>query len=301
MSDLLAHGRAHPRGMVPAQRTRARRGEALMDALAPYLADRAAFAALHEALAAPPEARTAALGALASDLAARPPGPAEAHALARYLDALIDVETLAVDLRAGAVSPRLTGPVLDAALGARALLPPATDPRLAPFPPIELHPSASRRWTVRAGYATDRGAAALGLRFGVIDEQPGTQRAARLRPSARTVFLVSDLSLHWDGRGAPTLDASRFTVLRLEGFGHGVRATDGALGSRLGLALGLGLESTPSAPERTSGVALHAGARLTVAADEAFSDYLVLGLDLRLGAWIRAEYPVRASLDAGLP
>ncbi|TNF32788.1 MAG: DUF4105 domain-containing protein, partial [Deltaproteobacteria bacterium] len=300
VSQLLALGRARPLGAVLSQRTRARRGEEARDTISEKLSKTPGFAALHEARHGTPVERVAALQAFAAQLDPATLDAAAATDLARYLDATLDVETFATDEATGAVDPRRTGPAVDAALALRASLPIGASARLDPFPPVEVRPSASRRWTTRLGWDVTRQAAGLALRYAVIDEQPGTQRAARLRPAGRTVLLASELHLRWRGEDTPSVDHSRLTLLRVDGFGQGVRTTDGALGARLGLGFGVTLESTPSARSPTSGVVASIGPNLTVAADEPFSRYLVVGLEVRGSAWLEAATPLRASVDARL-
>jgi len=300
VSELLRSGRARPLGVVPSQRTRARGAEARQAELAEGLSDVPGFTALHDARFGSISERTAALTAFTRDLDLGRLEAAELDALARYVDATIDVETLAADTATGAADPSVTGPTLDAALELRRRLPPTETARLEPFPDYAITASASRTYDLSFGWDPSRRQLGLRFRRGVIDEQPGTQRAARLRPSARTEFLVSELDLRWDGEGLPRIERSRVSILRIDGFGHGVRTTDGWLGSRLGFGFGLALQSTPFSQDRTTGLEIGAGPRLTLLADEAFSDYLVVGVELHLEGWLGADDPVRAAVDGVL-
>jgi len=132
VSNLLRLRRARPLGMVLSQRTKARRGETVQAELAPSLVSVPGFLALHNARFGPTAARAAALTAFANGLDVAALDPVAAAALARYLDATLEIETLATDVDGGESDPRRTGPALDAALALRARLPIATPPRALP-------------------------------------------------------------------------------------------------------------------------------------------------------------------------
>lgn len=315
VSALLTADRATPRGLVPSLHTLAFRGERRARAAAERLRAVPNLAGPVDALAArlsgPPTDRAAAYERFARDVDLEALGPAGAGEVTALADALVDLEAFASHReRSGAAASAgddddgvardesAVSAALDAALAMRRRLPPRATARLEPFPPYDVVASASRRWTVTSAWEAGADAAALTLRYAVIDEQPGMQRAAPLRPSARTEFLASEIQLRLGGDGRPSVAWTRLTLVDIAGFGHGIVATDGWLQSRMGFGFAVATEAAPSGPGPVGGLVTRGAVYLTLAADDAFSRYLVVGLDLRVGAWLGGDEGFRVGAGA---
>ncbi|MBL8785779.1 MAG: DUF4105 domain-containing protein [Deltaproteobacteria bacterium] len=320
MSLLLTAGRARPRAILPSRYTRAAVAEQRLDALYPALAraDIPGLADLHAQRTASPEARSAALRAVEQAIRGdHGPGPAAAERLAAYVDALIDIETWALDVRLGKVDPAATSSALDAALDLRARLPIRSDERfLDPPRDTPIPGSGSRHRELRGGVLVSNplggstGAtearALLTLRLAVLDERLSEPRQVVMRRSGRTVILGSETTLSTDGRSL-TLEEERMTLLDTATWGLGPETELGWLGSRLGYHFAIESSSRPR-EDLDFALRVRGGLGLTLAADTegglALSDYLVVGLTFEAGGWSNGQADVRLgagpSLEAGL-
>ncbi|MCC6622874.1 MAG: DUF4105 domain-containing protein [Deltaproteobacteria bacterium] len=311
VSGLIAAGRARPRGIIRAQRTRAAEAEARQDALAPALARVPGFPALHAARWSPPEARAAALGTFAAldptaALAITSRGPrddATLAALTEYVDLVIDVEAQAIVQRDGAFDPAATSAPLEAALDLRATLPIRPDVREAPFPPWRIGPSGSRHVQLSTG-VSDAGRLEAAVTVAVLDEEAGEARAVSLRRSGRNVVMRSETRISTDGAGAPVVESEELTLLEIASWGVGPRTDRSWLASRMGFVASFGSESWPR-EGMPFALLLRGGPGLTLVASDDFAAHLVVGADVVLETWAidaaRFRGGVGAFVEAALP
>ncbi|MCC6620776.1 MAG: DUF4105 domain-containing protein [Deltaproteobacteria bacterium] len=285
VSMLVAAGRAAPREVLAARKTRAIAAEAAREwAGAPT--SRPEVAAVHAARWGTAEERTRALEALARSLEDDPIDPArgrdEATALARYLDEVLDIESFAVDQALRQTTALATSPALDAALAARAALPQATVQGQVRAPEGPIRRAGSRRGMISADW-TSGGRALVGWRAAVLAEEAGEARVIGLRRASRMRLLDNALTLSTDGRGV-ALEEERLTVLASATWGTGVRTDEGWLASRLGFGMAL---ETWSRPRDGMPFAIRAalGPGLTLLASDDFGSHLVIASELALASW----------------
>ncbi len=284
VSNILLAGRARPRAIIPARRTRAIDAEAARDALGAKLGDHPGLAALQHAHAGDVDARAAALRAFAAILDAAGDGPLGPNALdlAAYVDAWLDLETWAVDAKTGGADPAATSPALDAALDLRARLPLRPEARVDPFPAGPSRPDGSRRSAYEIGLAPG-GRATARFAFAVIDEEAGEARQVSLRRTGRMTLLRSETTLSTDGRKL-ALEQMRLTLIDQATWGWGPRIDQSWFASRLGFAFSLTSLSRPR-EGMPFALTMRFGAALTLAASRNFSSFLVAGLGLDLSHW----------------
>ncbi len=317
VSLLLEHGRAVPRGTIPARKTEAReaerRREALGDSLARTLTTLPQLARAHAARWSRPASRAATLRelvhALEGDLlrSAEPTASSASReaidTLAAWADAVLDVEAFAVDQATHGYSPGASSPALEAALDLRSLLP--ASPRyetglhepldLQPLPAGPTRPSGSRRATVQVHAlsplsSTDPTTTRLGLGWqtSVLDEDIGEPRLVTLARGSRMRLLVNELVVSSDGAGL-TVERDRLVLVDSLTLGDGVRTDTGWVGARLGFGFGLELMSMPRIGLPFM-VHLYGGPTLTLATSRDFSNHLALQLDLDAATWTRVAH-----------
>ncbi len=304
VSLLLEAGRARPKAVLPSRFTRAAVAEgrlvALMDAMGDALTKIPGLAELHRVRTGPVADRHRALLALDATTQERAMDPAQADALATYVDALIDVETWAIDRRLGKIDPSATSPILDVALDVRARLPMHDDERFFPLPPEPLLPSGSRLREVQVGMSGDR--PLLRLELAVIEERTGEPRAVVLRRSGRMTVLRSETAIVLDGN-AVHLDEERVVIFDSGTFTYGPVTELGWWRSRMGFQFSAETLSRPR-DDLAFALRVRGGLNVTLAASDDFADHLVIGGSIEGSAWSNGLADLRGAaglfVEAGL-
>ncbi len=304
VSLLLENERARPLAVLPSRHTRAavveRRLPELMAAMSPTLRRLPGLMALHRQRAGDVDARTQALRTLDASLTARALDPGDADRLARYVDALIDIETWAIDVRLGKIDPTATSPALDAALDLRASLPMREDERFFPLERMPLLPSGSRTRALSLGLAGSRPIARLSL--AVIDEATAEPRQILLRQGGRMTVLKNETALAFD-RDTVRLHEERVVIIDTATWSLGPVTELGWFSSRLGFHFAAETLSRP-ADGLDLALRVRGGLGLTLAASDDFADHLVIGASLEGASWSHGEADVRAGaglfVEAGL-
>ena len=294
VSLLLAAGRATPRAILPSRHTRAAVAEGRLDELIEKMprGERSipGLDRLHAVRTGDVAAREQALKAVHAAIEERAFEPELAHALAAYVDALIDVETWAIDVRLGKYDPAATSPALDEALDLRASLPMLEDERFLPFPERRITPSGSRRREVRLGLAGERPIARLTL--AVLDEATGEPRRVLLRQGGRMTVLRSETAIAWADE--VVLEEERVVIFDTGTWSLGPETELGWWSSRLGFHFAAETLSRPQ-DDLDFALRVRGGLGLTLAASADFADHLVLGLSLEGSAWSHGAADVRLS------
>lgn len=295
VSLLLEAGRATPKAILPSRYSRAALAEGRLEEIIERMprGERKipGLAALHRVRTGDVAARERALKIVYAAIQERALEPEAARALAAYVDALIDVETWAIDVRLGKYDPAATSPALDAALDVRARLPMGEDDRFVPFPERALTPSGSRRREVRIGLAGRRPVARLGL--AVLDEATAEPRAILLREGGRVTVLRSETAVAWEG-GEVRLEEERVVIFESATWSLGPETELGWWGSRLGFHFAAETLSRPR-DGLDFAMRVRGGLGLTLAASADFADHLVFGLSLEGSVWSDGEADVRLS------
>lgn len=298
VSKLLEAGRARPKAVLPSRFTRAAVAEGrlddLMEAMGKELRAIPGLAALHRVRTGSVGQRHTALLAIDATTQERALDPAGADALATYVDALIDIETWAIDRRLGKIDPNATSPILDVALDIRARLPMHADERFLPLPPEPLLPSGSRLRELQIGMSGDR--PLLRLELAVIDERTGEPRAIVLRRSGRMTVMRSETAIVLDG-DAVHLDEQRVVIFDSGTFTHGPVTELGWWRSRLGFQFAAETWSRPR-DDLDFALRVRGGLNVTLAASADFADHLVIGASLEGSTWSNGRADLRAG--AGL-
>ncbi len=304
VSKLLEAGRATPKAVLPSRFTRAAvaegRLEALMAAMGEHLAAIPGLAELHAVRTGGVDERHAALTALDATTQERALDPAQADALATYIDALIDIETWAIDRRLGKVDPNATSPVLDVALDVRARLPMHPDERFFPLPRRPLLPSGSRLGELQIGMSGER--PLFRLELAVIEERTGEPRAVVLRRAGRMTVMRSETAVVLDGDTAH-LDEQRVVIFDSGTFTYGPVTELGWWRSRMGFQFSAETLSRPR-DDLDFAMRVRGGLNVTLAASDDFADHLVIGGSIEGSTWSNGLADLRAGaglfIEAGL-
>ncbi|MBL8785373.1 MAG: DUF4105 domain-containing protein [Deltaproteobacteria bacterium] len=313
-SLLVGRGRARALGVIPAQKTLARRAEDLRESLALSEDDLPEAYRAHARRWGKVDARAEALRELEQAVREHRPDPPALARLAAWTDAVLDIETFALDVAHQGYVVGATSPALEAALDLRARLPASepdptvSDAPTAPAstvsdtlvlpgtPAAPVGPSGSRKSTLVAGFSD--GQVTLGWSTSVLDELVGEPRAVVLSTSSRMRLLVNELVLAIDADAlridanatrhaeAVQVDAERLTIIDSATWGDGVRTDRGWLEAHLGFGFALETVVRPRLGLPFA-ARLAGGPGLTLAASEGFAAHLVVQAEVTLATWTR--------------
>ncbi|MFO0746139.1 MAG: DUF4105 domain-containing protein [Myxococcota bacterium] len=307
VSMLMAAGRARPRGVIAARQSRALHGEADREHTMHELAGgdvRPEIDLVYARRWAPSSERAAALEALRTSLALRPPDAREARALATYLDDVLDIESFAVDQALPKPDEHASSPALDAALSLRAGLPRGPEPAdPAPFPAAPIQRSGSRHVGIATAWSGSR--ALVSWSTAALAEEAGEARIVGLRRASRMRLLENVLTLSSAGRDV-AIEEERLTVISTASWGAGVRTDAGWLAAHFGFGFGIETWSRPR-DGMPFALRLSGGPGLTLAASADFARHLVLASETTLATWTGvgdgplARATTGLALEAALP
>jgi len=302
VSLLLAAGRARPKAILPSRFTRATVAEGRLAALMHgRLREIPGLAALHRQRTSDVATRTKAIAAVATGVSHKALDGEQADALATYVDALIDIESWAIDVRLGKVDPGATSTVLDTALDLRARLPMHEDDRFLPLPTMALLPSGSRVRELQLGMIGDLAGASsdrmlLRLRLAVLEEQTGEPRQVLLRRGGRITVLRNETTLSF-ANDEVRLEEERVVIFDSATWSFGPETQIGWLKSRLGFHVSGEALSRPR-DDLDFAMRVRGGLNLTLLASPDFADLLVIGLTFEGATWSAGDADLR--LGAGL-
>jgi len=299
VSMLIASHRAVARGIIPARKTRALDGEVARED--DTTDARPELALVHTQRWSSEASRAAALHALETSLALAPPSEPDASSMADYLDHVLDIESFAVDQALPAPDTRATSDALEAALAARALLPPSpASPQLDASSEVHapIQRSGSRRMAIGSGWTGSR--ALLSWSTAVLAEEAGEPRVVGLRKESRMQLLDNTIVLSSGGADVD-IEEERLVVIASTTWGAGVRTDVGWLESRMGFGFTVDTWSRPH-EGMPFAVRVAGGPGLTLFAADDFAAHLVLRWDTSIASWSgRGDGPLlRATTGLGL-
>jgi len=305
---LLEAGRARPKAVLPSRFTRATVAEGRLVELMAQAPERLTaipgVSALHRQRTGDVATRAKLVAAVEEAVSERALDREQANALASYVDALIDIESWAIDVRLGKVDPAATSEALDAALDLRARLPMHDDDRFLPLEPGALLPSGSRTKEIQLGMVGELGTDGeakgdrllVRLKLAVLDERTGDPRTILLRRGGRMTILRSETALSLTGDEA-ALEEEHVVIFDSATWSYGPETQIGWWKSRLGFHISAETLSRPP-DDLDFALRVRGGLNVTLLASPDFADHLVVGMSFEGASWSAGNADLR--LGAGL-